>query len=881
MAHSNGSSGPFELPAEDVPSEAPPVYSETAAPGQIVDSNTHIGDDGRINVDLDSKLGRTLSRVFRAPPASLANLRPSTPPPIYTEREQRQRSYPVHLNIVIQVVGSRGDVQPFVALGTELQRHGHRVRLATHDTFASFVRDAGLEFYAIGGDPAELMAYMVKNPGLIPNMRSLRAGDVQRKREMVREMLDGCWRSCVEPDELTRDPFVADAIIANPPSFAHVHCAQALGIPVHLMFTMPWSSTRAFPHPLANLKYKDTEPSVANYISYGIVEWMTWQGLGDVINDWRNQMDLEPVPMSEGPCLAETLKVPFTYCWSPALVPKPLDWPAHIDVCGFFFRDPPKYEPPKDLAAFLDAGDPPVYIGFGSIVIDDPERMTSVILSAVKATGVRAIVSRGWSNLGEAESTEQVFYLGDCPHEWLFQHVSSVVHHGGAGTTACGLRNGKPTTIVPFFGDQPFWGNMIAASGAGPVPIPQKKLTSDNLAEAIRYCQSPPAAQAAFEISEKMKMEEGVQAAVASFHKNLPLENMSCDIFPDQPAVWKYSKGKQSVKLSKLAVESVTAKLSIKMKDFKYYETNTIIIENRRWDPVTGLTSAYIGTATDVVKNTAGIFIDPYQEYRKGRVTANHSHSASRSQSTQPSQASSPTNSTFSRDDHDLKHSKTATPFSPSSSHSATDPTHRPSTALVRPPSPTPSVALTTTSERERRAHNLRTAGKMATASAKSLGAVHSSFFRGMIVDLPLAVAEGMRNAPALYGENVAQHQPVTDWKSGAVVAGKNFAWGLAEGVSGIVTQPVKGAREEGALGAVKGVGRGLMGLGLKTGSAVVGVAGYGGQGVVKSLRALGHTKTRKMVVERRKGEGVWIVARRSVDLNRVVAEFERLKNGR
>lgn len=245
----------------------------------------------------------------------------------------------------------------------------------------------------------------------------------------------------------------------------------------------------------------------------------------------------------------------------------------------------------------------------------------------------------------------------------------------------------------------------------------------------------------------------------------------------------------------------------------------------------------------------------------------------------QPSQASSPTKSTFSQDDHDLKHSKTTTPFSPS--HSSTDPTHRPSTALVRSPSPTHSLALTTTSERERRAHNLRTAGKMATASAKSLGAVHSSFFRGMIVDLPLAVAEGMRNAPALYGENVAQHQPVTDWKSGAVVAGKNFAWGLAEGVTGIVTQPVKGAREEGALGAVKGVGRGLMGLGLKTGSAVVGVAGYGGQGIAKSLRALGHTKTRKMVVERRRGEGVWIVSRRSVDLNRAVAEFERLKNGR
>lgn len=184
----------------------------------------------------------------------------------------------LHLNIVIQVVGSRGDVQPFIALGNELQQHGHRVRIATHNVFEKFVRDSDLEFYPIGGDPSELMAYMVKNPGLIPQMNSLRAGDIQRKRAMVAEMLQGCWESCIEDDPVAQTPFVADAIIANPPSFAHVHCAQALGIPLHLMFTMPWTSTRSFPHPLANLKYSTTEPKMANYLSYGIVEWLTWQG---------------------------------------------------------------------------------------------------------------------------------------------------------------------------------------------------------------------------------------------------------------------------------------------------------------------------------------------------------------------------------------------------------------------------------------------------------------------------------------------------------------------------------------------------------------------------------------------------------------------------
>lgn len=184
------------------------------------------------------------------------------------------------MNIVIQVVGSRGDVQPFVALGNELQRYGHRVRLATHGIFTDFVLESGLEFYPIGGDPTELMAYMVKNPGLIPSMKSLRAGDIQKKRLMIAEMLEGCWRSCIEPDPLNQQPFVADAIIANPPSFAHVHCAQALGIPVHLMFTMPWSTTKYFCHPLANINVNNSRISaaVANQISYKAVEWMTWQG---------------------------------------------------------------------------------------------------------------------------------------------------------------------------------------------------------------------------------------------------------------------------------------------------------------------------------------------------------------------------------------------------------------------------------------------------------------------------------------------------------------------------------------------------------------------------------------------------------------------------
>lgn len=178
------------------------------------------------------------------------------------------------------MIGSRGDIQPFVALANELQEHGHRIRLATHDVFSNFVTSSGVEFYPVGGDPSELMVYMVKNPGLIPNMESLRAGDIQNKRKMVAHMLNGFWDSCIQPDPKTGTPFVANCIIANPPSFAHVHCAQALGVPLHMMFTMPWTSTGAFPHPLANItsSNRGRERDIANFLSYDAVEFLTWQG---------------------------------------------------------------------------------------------------------------------------------------------------------------------------------------------------------------------------------------------------------------------------------------------------------------------------------------------------------------------------------------------------------------------------------------------------------------------------------------------------------------------------------------------------------------------------------------------------------------------------
>lgn len=194
------------------------------------------------------------------------------------------------LNIVVMVIGSRGDIQPFLKLGKNLQEYGHRVRIATHPAFKDFVeRDIGLEFFSVGGDPAELMAFMVKNPGMIPTMETLKKGEVGRRRGQMAEMFEGFWRACINATDDEKDthnlkmmgakaPFVADAIIANPPSFAHIHCAERLGIPLHLMFTFPYTPTQSFPHPLANIKKTNVDPGYANFMSYPLVEMMTWQG---------------------------------------------------------------------------------------------------------------------------------------------------------------------------------------------------------------------------------------------------------------------------------------------------------------------------------------------------------------------------------------------------------------------------------------------------------------------------------------------------------------------------------------------------------------------------------------------------------------------------
>ncbi|XP_011627049.1 sterol 3-beta-glucosyltransferase UGT80A2 isoform X2 [Amborella trichopoda] len=421
------------------------------------------------------------------------------------------------LQIVMLIVGTQGDVQPFVAIGKRLQVYGHRVRLATHSNFEEFVLTAGLEFYPLGGDPKVLAGYMVKNKGFLPSG----ASEIPIQRKQIKEIINSLLPACREPYGSSGVPFKADAIISNPPAYGHTHVAEALKVPLHIFFTMPWTPTSEFPHPLSRVK----QP--AGYrLSYQIVDSLIWLGIRDMINDFRKKkLKLRPVTYLSG-AQGCTSDIPTGYIWSPHLVPKPKDWGPKVDCVGFCFLDlATNYKPPESLEKFIgDPGDKkPIYIGFGSLPVQEPEKMTQIIVEALEITEQRGIINKGWGGLGNsAEKKEFVYLLDNCPHDWLFLHCAAVVHHGGAGTTAAGLKAACPTTVVPFFGDQPFWGERVHARGVGPPPIPVDQFSCPKLVDAIRFMLDPKVKERAEELARVMASEDGVAGAVKAFHKHLP-----------------------------------------------------------------------------------------------------------------------------------------------------------------------------------------------------------------------------------------------------------------------------------------------------------------------------------------------------------------------
>ncbi|WVR09698.1 hypothetical protein IAU60_006774 [Kwoniella sp. DSM 27419] len=626
-AKDNTPYSPAGPPAGPSYSAAPPAYSPAApedhdADGPSPDMSTFAQVDEYGKVDISLKVHKALPNLPSEAPAPVREV--DVDPASWNDCPP--------LDIVIMIVGSRGDVQPYLSLALELIKlNHHRVRIASHAEFASLVRESRtvltglvdrygeplahhLQFFDIGGDPKELMAYMVKNPGLLPGFQSLRNGDIPSKRKMTSEMLRGCYRAMFCTDVDSGQSFAADAIIANPPAFAHIHIAEALGVPLHMSFTMPWTPTTLFEHPLANIRESNASPGLSNYLSYTMVDQLTWQGLGRVINKFRGKiLGLNGLTYRTGPSIVDLLKIPWTYCWSESLVPKPKDWRENIDISGFYFHGAStSYRPDPELQRFLHSGPPPVYIGFGSIVIDDPAGMTAIIFQAVRQVGVRAVVSAGWAGLGAGDVPPDVFIVkGNVPHDWLFAdgRVLAVCHHGGAGTAAIGLRNGLPSIVIPFFGDQKFWGEMVHSRGAGPAPIPYKHLTVDALAAALRTCLEPAVQDASRQIGVQMRQERGEAKGVDSFHRHLPLLNMRCDVDPSRAAIWWSEK--LHLKLSGAAAGLLEREGRLKLSDLTPHRAREYVTDAHTHDPLFGTLGGFFHATAHSVGSVAQLFYRP------------------------------------------------------------------------------------------------------------------------------------------------------------------------------------------------------------------------------------------------------------------------------
>lgn len=863
-----------------------------------LDTSVQLTEDGRVRINIHER-NRQFSSTLKSAIQAKCPSEPQSSSIPAAPGDEACKPWP-RLNIVIQVVGSRGDVQPFISLGQVLKNvYGHRVRLATHLSFKEFVEDNELEFFNIGGDPAELMAFMVKNPGLIPGMDALRNGDVSRRRKDMATVITGCWRACFEagdgtglpiisganPEDVsftgTARPFVADAIIANPPSFAHIHCAEKLGIPLHLMFTMPWSPTQAFPHPLANIQSTITDPSVTNYISYILIEMLTWQGLGDIINGFREKsLGLEPISIMWASSVIQQMRIPFTYCWSPSLIPRPNDWGNHLSLSGFYFLPlASNYTPPDDVTAFLAAGAPPVYIGFGSIVVDNPDELTRTVFNAVMQTGQRALVSKGWGGLlggRESETPPNIFMIDNCPHDWLFKHVSCVVHHGGAGTTAAGLARGRPTVIIPFFGDQSFWGSMVAKAGVGPKPIPYKELTASGLAAAIREALKPAVLVKATELGAKIGNENGTAVGANFFHQQLKIDDLRCTLDPQRVAAFRI-RG-TDVKLSAFAFTVLEDEGLLSLEDIILYRSRNYDTEPQPRDPITGGGVAILGSIGDVILNVVDIKNDhrkpssqvdaksPTSPILEPMTGTNREISEAPEVSSMIATLSNGLESFVEEElpgreydrlgfNTDSQERCLSIEGNPTQSLKRNRYTHPLEIGNIETPQPQvdASSAIPETSKVE--FDTIIKAGKTATKIIDMSWRVPMEFTIG--------VAKGLHNAPLLYGDDsVREMQPVTGIKSGLKAAGQGFGYGIYDGISGLVTQPLAGAKKGGVVGAIKGFGKGIGGVVIKSAAGGWALPAYVMNGIYKEIRRLFRDSVESYILASRCAQGVEEYAR-------------------
>lgn len=426
-----------------------------------------------------------------------------------------------NMRVRVITIGSQGDVRPYVALGAGLRAAGHDVRIATHPGFEDLVRKRGLDFAPVSGDPRELAdnrqlrALNDDGRNVVRWVRTFNDIDAPLMRQRLRD----CWEACHDADVI---------VVSILPYLFGYAIASKLQVPLVRAFYFPVSPTRSYPvemwpawFPLGKRLNKAT---------YHAQRQLLWQ----IARPWiapacREVLGLETLPRLEPFGDLDRQQQLLLYAYSAAVAPPPPDWGDWIDVTGYWFLDRSNdWTPPPALAAFLNDGPPPVYIGgFASMTNRNPAELARTVVRALALSGQRAVVLTGWGGLDAAELPPEIFAIDWVPFDWLFRRVAAVVHHGGAGTTAASLRAGVPTIIVPFFLDQFFWGRRVFELGVGPRPIPRKRLDAETLAAAIEIAATDPNMRGrAAKLGTRIRAEDGVARAVATFerHMNKPRE---------------------------------------------------------------------------------------------------------------------------------------------------------------------------------------------------------------------------------------------------------------------------------------------------------------------------------------------------------------------
>jgi UDP:flavonoid glycosyltransferase YjiC (YdhE family) len=415
-------------------------------------------------------------------------------------------------NISILALGSRGDVQPFVALGTALQARGYEVRIAAAADYRALAEDAGMPFAPVGGFIRELMDFELVYQALDASRHALPIGFARRFLEhvgpLVRQIVADCWAAAQGCDAL---------VVSSLGCFPGAGIAERLGVPLILAHMHPSSATREWPDvSFPALPAWLPMHGAYNLLTHALATHGMWQLLrGALIRARREVLGLPALgPLAQARRAAADAPALTLNAYSPLLAPRPADWDARQCVTGYWaLPAPTEYQPPPALAEFLAAGPPPVYLGFGSLLLGrDPAGVTRTLVDALG--GRRAVLFRGWGDVDDSALPATIFATDAVPHSWLFPRVAAVVTHGGAGTVAAALRAGVPPVVVPFFGDQRLWGAQVQRLGVGPPPIPRAALTAPALARAIEHALSDGAMrERAAALGAQLRAEKGAHVA--------------------------------------------------------------------------------------------------------------------------------------------------------------------------------------------------------------------------------------------------------------------------------------------------------------------------------------------------------------------------------